>query len=210
MAIVALSFGLLAGFSARASIIAVYDFEDGTVQGWTSFFGASAPANSTAAAFSGTHSLLTTTSSSGTGGAGISLSDVLLRGASYTITGKIELTSGESATSANFTIKRSDPLCSGGTCYDTIGEYQVPVSATGWAQIGGSYAVSTSETSMFLYAQLIGPTTAESFYLDDVVIDETSPPPTAVPEPSTWAMMVVGFAGLGFAGYRASRRTAVT
>ena len=34
---------------------------------------------------------------------------------------------------------------------------------------------------------------------------------TAVPEASTWAMMVVGFAGLGFAGYRvlsAERATA--
>jgi hypothetical protein len=30
--------------------------------------------------------------------------------------------------------------------------------------------------------------------------------PQSVPEPSTWAMMLVGFAGLGFAGYRASRR----
>ena len=28
-----------------------------------------------------------------------------------------------------------------------------------------------------------------------------------VPEPSTWAMMLLGFAGLGFAGYRASRRS---
>lgn len=27
------------------------------------------------------------------------------------------------------------------------------------------------------------------------------------PEPSTWAMMLLGFAGLGFAGYRASRKT---
>ena len=27
-----------------------------------------------------------------------------------------------------------------------------------------------------------------------------------VPEPSTWAMMLVGFAGLGFVSYRASRR----
>jgi hypothetical protein len=34
------------------------------------------------------------------------------------------------------------------------------------------------------------------------------PGPT-VPEPSTWAMMLIGFAGLGFAGYRASRRSAV-
>jgi PEP-CTERM motif len=29
-----------------------------------------------------------------------------------------------------------------------------------------------------------------------------------VPEPSTWAMMALGFAGLGFARYRTSRRTA--
>lgn len=30
-----------------------------------------------------------------------------------------------------------------------------------------------------------------------------------VPEPSTWSMMVLGFAGLGFAGWRASRKTVV-
>jgi hypothetical protein len=30
------------------------------------------------------------------------------------------------------------------------------------------------------------------------------------PEPSTWAMMLVGFAGLGFAGYRKSRRRAAS
>jgi PEP-CTERM motif-containing protein len=32
----------------------------------------------------------------------------------------------------------------------------------------------------------------------------------AVPEPSTWAMMLLGFAGLGFAGYRKSRRPAAS
>jgi hypothetical protein len=30
---------------------------------------------------------------------------------------------------------------------------------------------------------------------------------SGVPEPSTWAMMLAGFAGLGLAGYRASRRS---
>ncbi len=28
---------------------------------------------------------------------------------------------------------------------------------------------------------------------------------TVVPEPSTWAMMMLGFAGLGFTGYRKAR-----
>ena len=32
---------------------------------------------------------------------------------------------------------------------------------------------------------------------------------SAVPEASTWAMMVIGFAGLGIAGYRASQKRAV-
>jgi hypothetical protein len=30
----------------------------------------------------------------------------------------------------------------------------------------------------------------------------------ATPEPSTWVMMGLGFAGLGFAGWRAQRKTA--
>ena len=33
---------------------------------------------------------------------------------------------------------------------------------------------------------------------------------SGVPEPSTWAMMLVGFAGVGFGAYRQSRRAAVT
>jgi PEP-CTERM motif len=37
-----------------------------------------------------------------------------------------------------------------------------------------------------------------------VVTASTSP----VPEPSTWAMMLIGFAGLGYAGHRASRKSA--
>ena len=30
---------------------------------------------------------------------------------------------------------------------------------------------------------------------------------TGVPEPSTWALMVLGFAGLGFAGYRRANKS---
>ena len=168
---------LLAARPAAAQVVATYDFEDGASDGWVSFNGASTPANSTAAAFSGTHSLLTTTNSSGSSsGPALTLTN-LIPGATYTITGQVMLTSGASAVAVNFTVQRSDPGCSGGICYDTVGAYQVPVSATGWGQIGGSYTVSTTATSLVLYAQLIGATTAQSFYLDDVVITEIAGPP---------------------------------
>jgi hypothetical protein len=44
-----------------------------------------------------------------------------------------------------------------------------------------------------------GPSDFRGNLLDNVVVS------TAVPEASTWAMMVAGFVGLGFAGYRARK-----
>jgi endo-1,4-beta-xylanase len=175
------AFALLFAGHLSAQTVATYSFEDGTADGWTSFNGASTPVATNAAAYAGSYSLLTTTGSGGAGGPSISLSSILQAGAKYTITGYVQLTSGESASNANFTIKRSDPSCSGGTCYDTIGTYQVPVSDSGWVQIGGAYTVSTTETGLTLYDQLVGATSAQSFYLDNVVITETAPPPGGTP-----------------------------
>jgi hypothetical protein len=41
----------------------------------------------------------------------------------------------------------------------------------------------------------------QEFGVDNVSLTE------AVPEPSTWAMMILGFAGVGFMGYRRSRKS---
>ncbi|HTX06219.1 MAG TPA: endo-1,4-beta-xylanase [Steroidobacteraceae bacterium] len=168
--------------------VAQYTFGDGTADGWTAFYDASAPVYSAAATEDpGTGSLLTTvnyTSSGGGGGPALQLTG-LVPGATYTITGYVMLTAGEAASDANFTIQRQDAqdsACSGGTCYDTVGQYQVPVSASGWAQIGGTYTVSTTATSLLLYAQLdpgTTPTSPQSFYLDDVTITETAGPPNS-------------------------------
>jgi endo-1,4-beta-xylanase len=168
---------VLACGSATAQVVATYDFE-GSADGWIPFFGSSTPTPTTAAAYNGSYSLLTSTSATGTGGPSVSLTSVLQAGAQYTITGYVMLTSGESPADANFTIARTDPSCSGGTCYDTIGAYKTQVTSSGWVQIGGSYTVSTTETGLLLYAQLVGATTAQSFYLDYVVITETAPPPS--------------------------------
>jgi endo-1,4-beta-xylanase len=165
----------------EAQTVATYGFEDGTADGWSSFYGASTPMSTTGTAYVGTHSLVTSTSSTGTGGPSISMNGILQPGAKYTITGYVQLSAGESASNANFSIVRTDPSCSGGTCYDTIGTYQVPVTSSGWAQIGGSYTVSATATGLNLYAQLVGATSAQTFYLDDVVITQTAPPPGGTP-----------------------------
>ncbi len=61
------------------------------------------------------------------------------------------------------------------------------------------------------------PGTLPSFYFSapaitsitiDVSDDSTGFAIGSVPEPSTWAMMALGFIGLGLAGYRSSRRVA--
>ena len=167
---------VLWGAPAMAQTVATYSFEN-SVDGWTSFDGATMPVASKGAAYVGSYSLLTTTGASGAGGPSIALNTVLQAGATYTITGWVELTSGESASNANFTIARTDASCPSGTCYDTIGSYKVAVDSSNWAEIGGSYTVSATETGLTLYAQLVGATSAQSFYLDDVVITETAPPP---------------------------------
>jgi len=50
--------------------------------------------------------------------------------------------------------------------------------------------------------------TPDSYYADNFggVSLDVSPVTSDIPEPSTWAMLLLGFAGLGFAGYRKARK----
>ncbi|MGB7137609.1 MAG: endo-1,4-beta-xylanase [Acidobacteriaceae bacterium] len=180
------------GSALRAQVVETYTFNDGTADGWASFNGASTPAASNAETYNGSaYSLLTTTNpSNGQGGPSTSAGGILQAGATYTITGYVRLVSGETASNANFTVKSTDATAcasGGGTCYTTVGSYEVPVNDSGWAQIGGTYAVSTTETGLTLYAQLVNGADAQGFYLADVVITETAPPPGGTPVATyTW------------------------
>jgi hypothetical protein len=50
-------------------------------------------------------------------------------------------------------------------------------------------------------------TTTDAYQITSVyLLDGAAQPVAGVPEPSTWAMMLLGFGGLGVAGYRRARK----
>lgn len=83
----------------------------------------------------------------------------------------------------------------------------VALNGTIWGQVGGVHAPGPTDT--FSVGQ--GVYALEVFYADRQQVQAfadfsiTGGTVTGVPEPSTWAMLVLGFAGLGFAGYRRNK-----
>jgi outer membrane lipase/esterase len=59
-------------------------------------------------------------------------------------------------------------------------------------------AVAGANCNTYAYWDGIHPTAAAHEVIADAFVDEI----TGVPEPSTWAMMILGFAGIGFMAYR--------
>ena len=86
-------------------------------------------------------------------------------------------------------------------------------------EIGGLFTVdqphpTSPVTQTFTYH---GPTGNEAFVLTygeccgaPAVLNISLPLTSAVPESSTWAMMALGFAGLGYAGFRRGRKAAIS
>jgi hypothetical protein len=65
---------------------------------------------------------------------------------------------------------------------------------------------STPDT--FFYFFNSHPSDAAHHIVGNELFTEVLGLPAPVPEPSTWAMMFLGFAGLGFASYRGARKRA--
>lgn len=82
--------------------------------------------------------------------------------------------------------------------YDTV-THDTSTTADGlfWTLFTATF-VADSTTSTLSFTNLVG---AENggVLLDDVSVVD---PPSAVPEPATWVMMLAGFAGVGYLGYR--------
>jgi hypothetical protein len=72
---------------------------------------------------------------------------------------------------------------------------------SGWLYYSTTFTPSTAASYNFALNFQGGGNTAADFVVDNVSVVAITP---AVPEPSTWAMMLVGFSGIGFMAYRRS------
>jgi hypothetical protein len=88
-----------------------------------------------------------------------------------------------------------DASCPGGVCFGQPGQTA--------AETSPAFAVGAGDLVTIDYIEANGSPS------DLVVNGPVAFAAPSVPEPSTWAMMLLGFAGLGFAGYR-GRRTAIS
>ena len=130
----------------------------------------------------------------------------------------------DAAVPVNFNYAYSEFLVNGVSqpwSYSFFGGY-TPISSP----VPGLSGTGVGNLTSFNSPQAAGPLgnlgayiSSYSSYLNSADIDaatvngytqalEFTPQTAAVPEPSTWAMMLAGFAGLGFMGWRGSRKTA--
>jgi hypothetical protein len=79
----------------------------------------------------------------------------------------------------------------------------------GWLYYSTSFTSNTAAFYDFALNFLGGGSTAADFVIDDVSVASIPLVASAVPEPSTWAMMILGFAGIGAMTYRRRKVAAI-
>jgi hypothetical protein len=87
----------------------------------------------------------------------------------------------------------------------TFGSYVPSGGATLTLSTGDSFAINPTSSATFIgFTSTTAITSVTVDYPNGYAFDLVSV--STVPEPATWTMMLVGFAGLGFAGYRRSKK----
>ncbi len=151
-------------------VLATYDFEDGTTQGWYGR-GTAVVASVTTVAHEGARSLGVTGRTDGWNGPAINLLDLLVVGGTYRISGCIRLAAGTASTRTNFAVEYK-PV-GGSTSWNWVGSEDNTTDAA-WACVSGSFEYKVQAETLTLYAESASATA--DFFIDDVTIVMTKPP----------------------------------
>ncbi|MFL6140325.1 MAG: endo-1,4-beta-xylanase [Labedaea sp.] len=162
--------------SADNAVVAGYDFEDGTTQGWFGR-GSAAVTATTESANGGTHALRTTGRTASWNGPSVELAAKLQTGATYAVSVHTRLITGTAASTLQLTVQRQ-PVGGGATAFDFVTNGAVTDAA--WVELRGSYTVPTESSQLQLYVETANETAG--FDLDDVTVTLTAPPPGGPPD----------------------------
>ena len=112
-------------------------------------------------------------------------------------------------TAGNFASFMTDVGDNGGANAPDLVDRDTPGHTIGfsWAETGGLVQGDMSDL-LLIDTNASRFTTGTLAVIDSQTSDLTGYEPSPVPEAATWAMMLIGFAGLGVAGYRGSGKSA--
>jgi hypothetical protein len=204
--LVGLVAALAVSTSASATIVTNGSFEQSGLSGWTATGTGTTPgigitvittggANSTGYGdnvpnYDGTHAVFFVDDN-----AIESLSQTVALNGGVTYALNFALFSTASGANNPFTFTLTDML--GGVLTNSNGSATIPVGQ--WTNYSYDFTAPTDGPYLLNFNFVSGPTPAKDVLLDGVAI-------AAVPEPSTWAMMILGFCVVGFSAYRRKQR----
>lgn len=148
--------------AASATAAYVYDFEDGTAQGWTSRIGVETVEVSNALAHTGNYSLYTDGRKHSYGGPSLDVTGKLQPETLYSVSAWVRLGADQPDTSLRISLQRNYQQ---ETSYDTIAP-NTNITAGAWVKLSGNYELTNEADALSIYVE-----SAEglaSFYVDDV------------------------------------------
>ena len=148
------------------------DFEDGTVQGWSTRFNLNTVTNTTADAHTGSHSLLVTGRTLGFEGPARDITGKMCNGQQYWVEAWVKMAPGQPTTTVNLSLQYTDAT---GTLHFP-GVATATVDSNAWVRLKAKpYTFSGAYTNLQIYLQTFNNPTA-SFYTDDVKVQFLPPP----------------------------------
>lgn len=152
--------GVLPAHANASSGRLVFDFEDGTTQGW---YGRGGKVTITSEATNGGRNVLHASERTANWqGPAYSLTSHMAEGVEYSFEAYVKLEAGAEDTAANMMINR---ISGGEPGYDVVA-YGVTVSSDSWTKLSGTYTRPAGAEQVTLYFEL--PKSLGSFYIDNI------------------------------------------